>query len=131
MVDSNWRIRHASVHLLGDLLYKISGQTGKGTTKTIDEDDTFGTEAVHQRILEKLSVERRDRVLAQLHIARSDPTQIVRQAAVHVWKVVVSNTPRTLREILPVLIRLLLSMLGSFHREQQQVRSHNFAHVII
>lgn len=89
--------------------------------KTIDEDDTFGTDAANEKIIKALGKERRNRVLARLHIARSDPTYTVRNAASHVWKIVVVNTPRTLRELMSDLIEILLSSLGSTVREQQQV----------
>ncbi|THD24819.1 Translational activator gcn1 [Fasciola hepatica] len=130
MQDKNWRIRHSSVQLLGDLLYQLSGLSGKGTTKTQDEDDTFGTSEAHERLKAVMSTDRHDRILARLHMARSDPTLIVRQAAIHVWKVVVPNTSRTLREIMPVLIRLLLSTLGSSNREQQQLAARALGDVV-
>lgn len=37
--------RFSSVQLLGDLLFHISGVTGKMTTETASEDDNFGTAA--------------------------------------------------------------------------------------
>lgn len=39
---------HSSVQLLGDLLYRISGVSGKMSTETADEDDNFGTEQSHR-----------------------------------------------------------------------------------
>ncbi|KAG5445430.1 translational activator of GCN4, variant 2 [Clonorchis sinensis] len=130
IADPNWRIRHASVKLLGDLLYQLSGLSGKGTTKTEDEDDTFGTSAAHERLSAIMGSERHDRVLARLHMVRSDPSLFVRQVAVHVWKVVVPNTSRTLREIMPVLIRLILDTLGTSNREQQQLAARALGDVV-
>jgi hypothetical protein len=43
------------------------------------------------------------------------------QASLHVWKVIVSNTPKTLREILPTLFNLLLGCLASSSYDKRQV----------
>lgn len=92
------------------------------TTEGADEDDNFGTEASQQAILATLGLERRNRVLAGLYMGRSDTALLVRQASLHVWKVIVTHTPRMLREILPTLFGLLLGCLANQSSDKRQVR---------
>ena len=99
------------------------GVTGKMTTESASEEDNFGTESSSAAILRTLGVERRNRVLAGLYMGRSDTALMVRQAALHVWKVIVTHTPKTLREILATLFRLLLSCLASTSYDKRQVSS--------
>lgn len=102
------------------LLYP--GVSGKMSTESAGEDDNFGTESSQQLILKVLGPERRNRVLSGLYMGRSDSALLVRQAALHVWKVVVPNTPRTLREILSTLFSQLLGCLASTSHDKRQVQ---------
>uniref|UniRef100_A0A8C8VR02 TOG domain-containing protein n=1 Tax=Pelusios castaneus TaxID=367368 RepID=A0A8C8VR02_9SAUR len=130
LFDDLWRIRFSSVQLLGDLLFHISGVTGKMTTETASEDDNFGTAQSNKAIITALGVDRRNRVLAGLYMGRSDTQLVVRQASLHVWKIVVSNTPRTLREILPTLFSLLLGFLASTCADKRTVAARTLGDLV-
>ncbi|XP_052799821.1 eIF-2-alpha kinase activator GCN1-like [Mya arenaria] len=130
LFDDNWRIRYSSIQLLGDLLYSISGVSGKMSTESAGEDDNFGTESSQTLILKVLGVERRNRVLSGLYMGRCDSALLVRQAALHVWKVVVPNTPRTLREILSTLFSQLLGCLASTSHDKRQVAARTLGDLV-
>uniref|UniRef100_A0A3Q1C232 TOG domain-containing protein n=1 Tax=Amphiprion ocellaris TaxID=80972 RepID=A0A3Q1C232_AMPOC len=130
LFDDLWRIRFSSVQLLGDLLFHISGVTGKMTTETASEDDNFGTAASNKAIISALGAERRNRVLSGLYMGRSDTQLVVRQASLHVWKIVVSNTPRTLREILPTLFTLLLGFLASTCPDKRTIAARTLGDLV-
>ncbi|XP_061586476.1 stalled ribosome sensor GCN1 [Cololabis saira] len=130
LFDDLWRIRFSSVQLLGDLLFHISGVTGKMTTETASEDDNFGTAASNKAIISALGGDRRNRVLSGLYMGRSDTQLVVRQASLHVWKIVVSNTPRTLREILPTLFTLLLGFLASTCPDKRTIAARTLGDLV-
>lgn len=130
LFHDNWRIRYSSVQLIGDLLYKISGVSGKMTTETADEDDNFGTEHSHSAIADALGGDRRNKLFSGLYMGRLDTSLMVRQSSVHVWKVVVSNTPRTLREILPTMFSILLKFLASNSHDKQQIAAKTLGDLV-
>lgn len=53
--------KHSFLPHPGDLLYKVSGVTGKMTTETAGDDDNFGTEQSQKIIIQVLGIERRNR----------------------------------------------------------------------
>ena len=111
-------------------MYKVSGVTGKMSTESAGEDDNFGTEQSQTAITDILGTERRNRVLSGLYMGRSDVALMVRQASLHVWKVIVSNTPKTLREILPTLFNLLLGCLASNSYDKRQVAARTLGDLV-
>ena len=151
--NEDYRIRVASLTLLGDLLGMLGGtKVGKANTDT--QDDIRQAERAQAQIALALGNETRKRVLGSLYLARSDTAAVVRQSAgkhlllvviitmlytlrtsnihllysyfslnytVQVWKTVVSVTPRTLREILSVLVDQIVTTLASGDSERTQV----------
>ncbi|KAH8929690.1 ARM repeat-containing protein [Atractiella rhizophila] len=120
LFSENWRIRHSSVQLLGDLLFRLSGISGKAEMDTEEDVEDSTVEPSKKALLDALGKERRDKVLASLFIVRQDSVGVIRQAAIHVWKALVSNTPRTIRDILRILMQLLIRSLANSGREQRQ-----------
>ena len=118
--NEDYRIRVASLTLLGDLLGMLGGtKVGKANTDT--QDDIRQTERAQAQIALALGNSTRTRVLSSLYLARSDTAAVVRQSAVQVWKTVVSVTARTLKEILSVLVEQIVTALASGDPERTQV----------
>ncbi|KAJ6607520.1 armadillo-type protein [Mycena sp. CBHHK59/15] len=122
MFDPGWRIRQSSITLVGELLFKVSGISGKASDLEEDEVAVEGTtnESSRRALVEILGVERRDRILAALYLVRQDGVGVVRQSSIQIWKALVHNTPRTVREILPELVRQILYLISSSEFEQQE-----------
>ncbi|CAL5321342.1 unnamed protein product [Camellia sinensis] len=119
--SDSWRIRQSSVELLGDLLFKVAGTSGKALLEGGSDDEGASTEAQGRAIIEVLEREKRNEVLAALYTVRTDVSLTVRQAALHVWKTIVANTPKTLKEIMPVLMNTLITSLASSSSKMRQV----------
>lgn len=129
LLVENWRIRHSSVKLMGDLLYKISGITGKAYSDVAGEDEISDGKS-EEAIRTVLGNETRNRVLSGIYMCRSDISHEVKHAALHIWKMVVSNTPKTLREILPTMFGILLSCLTSTNEEKQQMAARTLGDLV-
>lgn len=83
-------MQQSSIALTGELLYKVTGISGK---VELEEEETPGVAIDNARraLLEALGQERRDRILAILYIIRQDSIGIVRQASIHIWKALVQS----------------------------------------
>ncbi|KAF9179251.1 translational activator of GCN4 [Haplosporangium sp. Z 11] len=135
LFDDNWRIRQSSVQLMGDLLFRITGtskQAGSGEEEgEEDVPEEFGhSDSIRKKLLEVLGRERRDRVLSSLYIVRADGSAIVRQASLTVWKSLVTNTPRTLREILPTIMSMIIRNLASTSYDRRMVAARTLGDLV-
>ncbi|CAO3633857.1 unnamed protein product [Cunninghamella echinulata] len=145
LFDMNWRIRQSSVQLVGDLLFRITGMNNPnknmqalGNVEMLDDDDVddvqqdgSGGQRKHQ-LRDVLGKDRGDRILSALYIVRRDSSGMVRQASLQVWKALVSNTPRTLRDILPTMMSMIIQLLASDedHYEQRAVAARTIADLV-
>ncbi|KAM3583875.1 translational activator of GCN4 [Umbelopsis sp. WA50703] len=141
LFDDNWRIRQSSVQLVGDLLFRITGQTNKATAAAMmmddvndkeedDEEEAAGPEPGKKALLDVLGKDKRDRVLAALYIVRQDTSGLVRQASLIVWKSIVSNTPRTLKDILPVMMSIIIRNLASPSYDRRTVAARTLGDLV-
>jgi hypothetical protein len=80
------------------------GTSGKAILEGRSDDEGASTEAQGRAIIDVLGREKRNEVLAAVYMVPSDVSLTVQQAAFHVWKTVVAKTPKTLKEIMPVLM---------------------------
>ncbi|PNS17584.1 hypothetical protein CAC42_8127 [Sphaceloma murrayae] len=125
LADDSYRIRLSSVELVGDLLFNLTGISGKTEA---EEEEEVANEA-GASLLEVLGEEKRNKVLSALYICRNDTSGLVRAAAINVWKALVS-TPRTLRELVPTLTQLLIRRLASSNMEQKVIAGNALGELI-
>jgi len=128
--SDNWRIRQSSVELLGSMLFRIIGSSGKVRAEGGDDAEGVSTEAQGQMLSTTLGQGRHHNLLAAVYILRSDGTLAVRNAAVHIWKTVVANTPKTLRLVLPLLMQRIISIISTGSEERQQTASRCLGEVV-
>lgn len=125
LADNSYRIRLSSVELVGDLLFNLTGISGRA-----EQDDGEGDAAeAGASLLEVLGEDRRNKILSSLYICRCDTSGLVRTAAINVWKALVA-TPRTLKELVPTLTQLLIRRLASPNMEQRIIAGNALGELI-
>ncbi|KAI8939055.1 hypothetical protein NX059_004893 [Plenodomus lindquistii] len=125
LADDSHRIRLSSVELVGDLLFNLTGISGKVEEDEVEE----GAKEAGQSLLEVLGEEKRNKVLSALYICRCDTSGLVRTASINVWKALVAS-PRTLRELVPTLTQLLIRRLASSNMEQKVIAGNALGELI-
>ncbi|RKP33415.1 armadillo-type protein, partial [Dimargaris cristalligena] len=100
-----------------------------------DEDDEEEIEHVsaedcRRRLVEALGQERRDTVLASLYVARADPVAVVRQTTTSIWKSIASNTPRTVKDILPQIMNIIMTSLANENEERRRIAARTLGELV-
>ena len=128
MSENDWRIRQNSVMLLGQLLYLIADTKAVGIVDAVgdneDEDVNFAGSSNNSGVLlairNIIGDSTTNEILACLYLSRCDMGSSVRQIALQVWKSIVSNTPRTLVEVMPILVNIIVRKLSEDETEGEQ-----------
>ena len=124
LADDSYRIRLSSVELVGDLLFNLTGISGKS-----EQDEEEDATEAGQSLLEVLGEDKRNKILSSLYICRCDTSGLVRSAAINVWKALVA-TPRTLKELVPTLTQILIRRLASSNMEQKVIAGNALGELI-
>lgn len=127
--DDNWRIRQSSVQLLGEFLGRAVGRTLNTGAGGANDEDSVAQEDLN--IGEIIGADSANEILAVLYIVRNDPNQAVQQRASVTWKSVVSNTPKTLKSILPVLMNIVMKALEQRVGDKRQVARDTLADIVV
>jgi hypothetical protein len=90
-------------------------------------DRTLQTES---RLRKALDTERRQRVLASIYVMRADVQPQVTEAAIAAWKSLVSNTPRTLNEVMPTMLAVVVSNLSTGSEERRIMAGRTLAGLV-
>lgn len=105
-----------------------------GINKRPDEDGEEGqeeaTETQRAALVEVLGQQRRDRILSALYIARQDASGIVRLGATQVFRTLVSNPQKTVREMLPTLTNMIVNNLASDDEERRQASGRTLGDIV-
>ncbi|KAI8020791.1 Protein ILITYHIA [Camellia lanceoleosa] len=103
--SDSWRIRQSSVELLGDLLFKVAGTSGKALLEGGSDDEGASTEAQGRAIIEVLRKEKRNEVLAALYMVRTNVSLTSPVAGRSLGELVRKLGERVLPLIIPILSR--------------------------
>lgn len=119
------RIRESSVQLLGEMLHRIGGRSPADNRDDYTAEDGglySGSARMYNAIRSHIDdATLADTVFATLYIARHDVVAAVRQSSFNIWKTVVNNSPKTLVEIMPVLVQEIISKLSTGDEEPEEV----------
>ena len=83
-----------------------------------------------ESIARVLGPKRRASILATLYMLRSDTSASVRQCTLQVWKTMVANTPKALREILGMLLDQIINALAAENVDKRTVAGRALGDVV-
>jgi hypothetical protein len=153
LFDDSWRIRFSSLQLVGDLFIKILGISNNNNimmnddeedelednddinNDDIDEEEEEGiiiNENNHNKhqLINILGKDRYQSILASIYILRNDITGSIRLNSLKIWKSVVNNTPKVMKEILPKTMEILINFLASTSFDKRQLAAKSLGDLV-
>ena len=136
MFNDDWRIRFSSLKLLGELLYLVGDTKATGGVEEEDDEDmnalpgSGAVSRVSNTIKNHIGEVNTTTVLASLYIVRSDISITVRQLALQIWKSIVTNTPKTLMEIMSELLQQLIDKLSDESEDMRIISGRSLGDVV-
>ncbi|PWN28930.1 ARM repeat-containing protein [Jaminaea rosea] len=141
MFDDTPRIRQSSLSLCSELLFRLGGISGKNTLAAeadeggegedgeVPEQSVVVSNSVQSRLKNVLGEERFVRTMATIFCLRQDPAFNVREAASGSWKAIIVNTAKTIRELLPMIIDLIIRSLSRDGEDQREIASRTLGEI--
>ncbi|KAJ1968967.1 translational activator of GCN4, partial [Dispira parvispora] len=110
---------------------KNRGDKSAGVDEEAEEEAVVvSPEECRKRLIEALGAQRRDKVLAALYVARSDIAATVRQSTTMIWKFLVNNTPRTVKDILPDIMAIIMTNLANEHETPRRIAARTLGDLV-
>ena len=98
-------------------MFKLTGASGKSV---MDDDDVgVATVSTQQALVDALGQQRRNNLLGCLYMLRTDVSHVVGNAANHVWKSIVVNPPKTLKEIMDEMLATIVGHMASNNEDHR------------
>ena len=130
--DKRWRVRDNCVRLLGDFLHRIAGQKSLINYNEDEElpEETMANADTKTLIENVLGATKLDHLLSILYICRFDSTTIVKDTAWRVWKSIVANTPKIVRDMLSKLMDLIVESLATSNADRQTAAGRSLGELV-
>lgn len=132
LAGDDWRVRECATTLIGELLYLIGDTHALGVTDAEEDDAGLSSNSrVMSTIRAHIGDEPTNQCLAALYIARSDTSNAVRQRALQVWKSIVSNSPKTLKDVMSQLLSQVVDKLSGGSADMRGIASKALGDVCV
>jgi hypothetical protein len=106
--DEHWRTRQCSIVILGDFLDRVAESVDTKKSKDVADITLIDLESA----MIVLGEDTISDILSQVFLLQFDTNTNVKSEAITLWKSVVANTSRTLRDIMKPLIAVIIENLG-------------------